>query len=415
MLKGSHVRPFLRERDGALEVEFLGAGEAAVRLLDRLCRLVRRLEGRPRRAVAEALRRQERRVRDRARLQGVAKALLDACRFRPPPGAERALAVRSALFLARGRRWPPRPGDHAAPYRDAAEALGIPPEEVERLLYADAPAARTLERAAPLDGRALLDRYNQELARGVLLGAVRVTIHAHGGWGDLFRAVKLARLMYTVRRAGEGFEVELTGPAAPFVARAETYGVRLGRVLPALVRAPGWSLEAEVVRPGGRRALFRLDERSFPAPAAPRGGPRYDSSWEAALADDFGAWVEEERRGWTLLREATPVPVGEEVFLPDFTLRHADGREALVEVVGFWTPEYLAAKLRKVATAGLGNLVLVMYRGLAAGTGELTPDPATPVVRFAKKPRFGPVLEAAERVAVRPPPPKRPRKRREKG
>jgi len=39
-------------------------------------------------------------------------------------------------------------------------------------------------------------------------------------------------------------------------------------------------------------------------------------------------------------------------------LRHADVREALVETVGFWTPEYLEAKARKIATAGLASLTL---------------------------------------------------------
>ena len=34
------------------------------------------------------------------------------------------------------------------------------------------------------------------------------------------------------------------------------------------------------------------------------------------------------------------------VFVPDFVLRHADGRHRLLEIVGFWTPEYLGAKLK---------------------------------------------------------------------
>jgi hypothetical protein len=67
-----------------------------------------------------------------------------------------------------------------------------------------------------------------------------------------------------------------------------------------------------------------------------------------------------------------------ELFLPDFTLRHGDGREALVEVVGFWAPEYLERKLRKVAAAGLGNLILVVYQGLAAGAARRRTSPASP-------------------------------------
>jgi len=393
MLRRTHVLPFAREGAGGIVVDYLPRAPAVVERLDRLCRLLEDLEGRPRREVVDAL--GEWRARDARRLSGIVKALLDAAEFRAPPGAERAPEVRAALFRARGRRWPPVPGDRDRPYQDAAAELGIAPTEVERLLYADAPGARLLVRAPRLDGEGLLRRYNLELARGVLLDAVRLRVTAAGGWKDLFRAVKLARLMYVVGAAPGGYSVDLTGPAAAYVVRPGRYGARLARVVPALARAPGWRLEAEVLR-DGRTVPFRLDGET--APFGEEAGPEtYDSGWESALAEEFAERLgEEERRGWTLLREATPVQVGEDVFLPDFTLRHTDGREALVEVVGFWTPEYLEEKLRKVEAAGLRNLVLVVYRGLAAGADW---DRAgARVVWFAQKPRAGPVLEAAEAV-----------------
>ncbi len=395
MLRRTHAAPFTRERGGEVMVEYLPGGAAVVRRLDELCGSVRALEGRTRREVVEALR--DERAQDARRLAGIVKALLDAADFRPPPGSERAPEVRAALFRARGRRWPPLPGDRDRPYQDAAAELGTTPAEVERLLYADAPGAHLLARAPRLDGAGLLRRYNLELARAVLLDAVRVRVTAAGGWRDLFRAVKLARLMYVVSAVPGGYAVELTGPAAAYVVRPARYGARLARVVPALARAPGWRLEAEVVR-GGRALAFRLDAATAPfaGDAAPEA---YDSAWERALAEEFADRMgEEERRGWTLLREATPVQVGEEVFLPDFTLRHADGREALVEVVGFWTPEYLEDKLRKVEAAGLRNLVLVVYRGLAAGADW--ERAGAPVVWFTNKPRVGPVLEAAERIGT---------------
>lgn len=392
MLRRTHAAPFTRERRGEVVVDYLRESPAVVKRLDELCARLRELEGSTRREVADALR--DERAHDARRLAGIVKALLDAADFRPPPGAERAPEVRAALFRARGRRWPPLPGDRDRPYADAAAELGTTPAEVERLLYADAPGAALLARAPSLDGRGLLRRYDLELARAVLLDATRVRVTAAGGWRDLFRAVKLARLMYLVSAVPGGYAVELTGPAAAYVVRPARYGARLARVLPALARAPGWRLEAGVVR-GGRTLAFRLDAET--APFAEDAAPEaYDSAWERALAEEFAEKMgPEERRGWTLLREATPVQAGEEVFLPDFTLRHADGREALVEVVGFWTPEYLEDKLRKVEAAGLRNLVLVVFRGLAAGADW--ERAGAPVVWFTNKPRVGPVLDAVER------------------
>jgi predicted nuclease of restriction endonuclease-like RecB superfamily len=131
--------------------------------------------------------------------------------------------------------------------------------------------------------------------------------------------------------------------------------------------------------------------------------PSYDSAWEHSLATDFRQHFGAERGGWTISRETTPVMAGDELFLPDFTLRHADGREALVELIGFWTPEYLEAKTRKIAAAGkaesLGHLLLVVYRGLAVGRGLdalVTAVGEDHVVWFTAKPRAAEVLRAIE-------------------
>jgi uncharacterized protein len=402
VLRRTHVAPFTRVEGGELHVDWLrDADGRVVAFMDRLLRLVRRLEGRPRSTVAEALRRQERRVRDAQRLSGIAKTVLDLCVFRPPPGATRALEAREVLFLDRGAHWPPVPGDEDAPYVRAGAVLEMDAAAVADALYADAARATLLERAPQVDGRGLLDRYNLELARAVLLDAERLVLSARGGWRATFRAVKLARLMYRIERAGRTrrtYRVELTGPAAPFVARPQRYGVRMARALPAFTRAPGWRIQADIVR-GAERVTFRLDGGA-PLPV-PQRRTRYDSGWERSLAQDFAEKHGTERAGWTLAREDVPVAAGGELFLPDFTLRHRDGREALVELLGFWTPEYLEAKARKIRAAGLSNLILVVFRGLAAGNDAAIAEleARAPIVWFAEKPRSAPVLEAAERVA----------------
>lgn len=421
MLTRADVAPFLREVNGELVVSFLRDPDGRVeRFLDRLLRLTRRLEGRPRVQVREALRRQERRVRDSRRLSGLSRTVLSLSRFRPPPGSQRAEEVRDALFRSRGALWPPVPGDERLPYETAALELNVPTPEVDRLLFADDPDALLLVRAPRISAKRLLRRYNLDLARGGLLDAEEMTVWARGGWKDLFRAVKLARLMHRVEPAGKaGYRIHLTGPAAPFITRPRRYGIRFARVVPALARAPGWSLEASVVHEG-RTLPYRL--RSSPALAPPRGRPsRYDSRWEEDLAGAFLEKTGSERGGWSLKRESVPIAVGESIFLPDFTFRHADGRVALVELVGYWTPEYLEEKLRKVKAAGLENLVLVVFRGLAAhgGDGGGRDDGPSPgdgggevearlealpgaLVWFRNRARIGPVMEAVERVAVVP-------------
>ena len=75
-----------------------------------------------------------------------------------------------------------------------------------------------------------------------------------------------------------------------------------------------------------------------------------------------------------------------------------------MELVGFWTPEYLAAKTHKIAAANLGRLILVVYRGLAVGnaTSELESLVGEErIVWFTTQPRAADVVRAAEQWAVR--------------
>jgi predicted nuclease of restriction endonuclease-like RecB superfamily len=130
---------------------------------------------------------------------------------------------------------------------------------------------------------------------------------------------------------------------------------------------------------------------------------RYDSAWEKRLAADLRALIRDEHNAWTLRREVTPVVAAGSVFLPDFTLTHADGREALVEVVGFWTPEYLADKLRKVSESRLDHLVLVVHRDLAVGgtMASLAGEQQPRVVWFSGVPKAAEVMRAVEAAARR--------------
>ncbi len=408
VLTRAQVDPFVREHDGVLRVQYLADPHGRiVPFLDRLLRLVRRLEGRTLETVTEALRRQERRVRDASRLAGISRALIEWCEFDPPAGAALLEAARHEVFVARGQAWPPVPGDALVPYTGAASTLGISAAELQRTLYDDRAGARCLRRVPEGDGRALLARYNLELARGVLRDATRVVLHTRGGWRDVFRAVKAAGLMHELVREGKRYRLVLTGPAAAFLVRPTRYGVRFARVLPVLARAPGWRVDADVLRDGHKCRLQLRGRARAVTHDAPIGGEprreRYDSAWERRFVKDFRASSWAKSSGWKLSRERSPLSIGGAVFLPDFTLRHSDGREAAVELVGFWTPEYLATKLAKVRAAGALPLVLVVAKALAVGDAVAAVDAVggERLLWCGRRPRVGDVMRVVEKVAAR--------------
>jgi predicted nuclease of restriction endonuclease-like RecB superfamily len=71
-------------------------------------------------------------------------------------------------------------------------------------------------------------------------------------------------------------------------------------------------------------------------------GREFDSKVEQAFYEEWKAAPE--TAPWQLLREAELLHDGQFVFFPDFVFQHPDGRRVLLEIVGFWTPEYLEHK-----------------------------------------------------------------------
>ena len=145
--------------------------------------------------------------------------------------------------------------------------------------------------------------------------------------------------------------LEISGPYALF-RRTLVYGRALSEILPLLAWCHRFRLQADcAVR--GQQLTLRLASGD---PIFPGKAPRlYDSKLEERFARDFGRVAPD----WDVVREPEPVQAGATLIFPDFALRHrGDGRRWLVEIVGFWTRDYVERKLALLRVAGLSNLVL---------------------------------------------------------
>jgi predicted nuclease of restriction endonuclease-like RecB superfamily len=91
----------------------------------------------------------------------------------------------------------------------------------------------------------------------------------------------------------------------------------------------------------------------------------FDSGLEEAFARKFG----EVRNGWRLHREAILLEAGESLVVPDFVFVHDDSTEVALEIVGYWTPEYLAEKLGKLAKISGANLIIAARKPWALKAG----------------------------------------------
>lgn len=317
-------------------------------------------------------------VRDRARaaldglrpdrIEAVIQILEDAATYDWPRGGQ-AATRRVGVFERAARDHPLL--DRDAAHRFIAERFGeSPPELGERvaLLYADYPEFHRL-RAFPADYTAADARADYDLgqAQALLYSALRVTVDATADLGHIVRYARLSRLLHRLERApGGGYRFVFDGPNS-VLRHTHAYGVDFARFLAALVQARDWRFSAEIaLRKGWRPLLYTLTPADglrsrVPAPAL------FDSTLESSLAEKFGP----EREGWQLRREAAVLEAGGALLIPDFVFTHADGTEVLFEIVGYWTPEYLAQKFGKLGRVRAPNLLVAVRQARALEPGRL--------------------------------------------
>lgn len=231
-----------------------------------------------------------------------------------------------------------------AKQRIAAE-LGMSWQQIDERLFADVIEFQKLrEFTGYASGEALLARYNVAQLQAALYRAERLSIWSRTDHKTILRYAKLARLMHTISRNGDGsYHFRFDGPAS-ILRRSTRYGVAFARLVPGLLSCRQWHATARLRGPRGRGYALRLssdDGLSSPVAAA----EPFDSQVEADFAR---RWGDQKRAGWTLHRETDLLVQGQRVFTPDFVLSHDDGRRVLLEIIGYWTPEYLIAKAETV-------------------------------------------------------------------
>ena len=79
-------------------------------------------------------------------------------------------------------------------------------------------------------------------------------------------------------------------------------------------------------------------------------------------------------KGWTVQREPTVLKAGQYAFIPDFSLER-NGTRIYVEIIGFWTPEYLKHKIQKLNQLDeKESMILLVNRNLACTSSEFHAD-----------------------------------------
>jgi uncharacterized protein len=276
------------------------------------------------------------------------------------------------------------------------------PQQIRTGLYADLQENRILTQFDDPAPEALLHRYNLSQVQGIFYRASHITLNAHrnvpGEYKLLFRYLKLFGLMaYIEGDADHGFTITIDGPTSLFKPSTR-YGLAIAKLIPALLHVTKWSLAATLqnrdpftgITKTGRFSLN--DNCSLETHYPP--GKAYDSMLEASFANRWDSM----KTDWVLEREVDLIPIPGSVMIPDFRLVHPDGRTFLLEIVGYWRPEYLQRKFSQVRRSECDNLILAISERLnLEKAGVKVKDVPVKVVWFKDKLSPKAVLEVLEK------------------
>jgi predicted nuclease of restriction endonuclease-like RecB superfamily len=298
-------------------------------------------------------------------VRGLTTLLDRRCKLKTKATIYPIKARRQVFKISHRKAFPTTPEARQAVLNQAAAELEVPVEELEESLYADLEHELTLEGFEPLDPEALVKQYNLSLTQTLLFYSTELTFTTIGSWQRIFRQIKWLGLIYTISKSNGGYEIRVDGPASLFKLNRR-YGTSLAKLLPTIVQNPEWHVKAKILRHRADRRLLDLELNSekhgkiMKTLGAPEKAEKYDSQVEKSFAERFKAI----NTGWTLTREPEPIPVGRRVMIPDFGFWKS-GITVYLEVAGFWTPQYIEEKIKKLQQLNDIDMIVAVNRDLA--------------------------------------------------
>jgi hypothetical protein len=352
-----------------------------LQIAEDLIAIVRQHQGRRRIELDQALQEYVGVGTDYRILRGLIKLLMDRCVVETAGTADPA-EIRRVLFLKARSYHPVTDGEliRQRVIAEVAEELKCAPEIVVDGMYADLPENQQLiDFHAPTPGE-LVDEYNLAQAQALLYRCVEMRLwverQSPAGYRQLFDAIKAYRLIHTVRgQPATGYEIRLDGPVSMFH-RSQKYGVQMAVFLPALLLCQGWRMRAEIASKSRGSAFFELDSRQHRLRSHYVDEGSQENPWAAKLA---ASWTQREAE-WRLEPCQEIIGVGESAFIPDFVVRHPEGRQVYLEILGFWTPRYLSDRLKELEHWGIKNFLFAVSDELRASREPPPQLPANVIV-----------------------------------
>jgi hypothetical protein len=263
---------------------------------------------------------------------------------------------------------------------------------IEELIFCDLKEEQILYHVPDIVQEELVKEYNLSLTQTLLFDANEMRFTASGNYQEIFRRIKYLGLMYELGGDEDGDEdrdekeVKITGPASLFK-KTRRYGTSFAKVLPAILKASEWRIKANIIDKQNRVYDFELSSKERELfPRRDEEITHFDSEVEENFYKDFLSF----NTGWRIEREPSIVKTGSYVIIPDFGFYNGETK-CYMEVVGFWTPEYLKNKIRKLKMAK-ERIIVAVNKNLDCEKGDFEGEvffysgriPVMPIAKMLK-------------------------------
>ncbi len=264
--------------------------------------------------------------------------------------------------------------------------------ELEVAMWNDLDKNKYLKSFDSLSPLQLVAWYNLSVLQTLLLNCVKLEFSVYGGftWKKILRKIKQLGLMYFLyhesnsdsesnnqtkddeqmvwnKKNDNRVMCTVDGPLS-IVRLTDRYGMAMAKLIPLIIFTEKWSINAIILRKSisGIKKTYNfqlsskdkdlplLDASNIHFQPSPKSEPRL--SFNEYAVDDFDSNVEKKFMdkflkfsiGWKLIREPDPLILSDgKAFIPDFVFEKY-GIKVYLEIVGFWTREYLKRKLEKI-------------------------------------------------------------------
>ncbi len=299
---------------------------------------------------------------DARRVRGFFELLMRRCTFSSEFSPEEipSLQIRRKVF--EHAKYALNEEERKAAIEAAAKEFRTTIDYLLSRMFADTEDEQIIMQFNAIDAKTLIKLYNLSLVQTLLFRATEMEFSVDANAREVFSAMKRLGLMYHAYQTDRLY-VKVDGPMS-VLKLTEKYGTSLAKLLPAIVKSDDFNLKAFIVRRKNdvRQYILNLDSRhkwffsAVPYPSPPQAHEHekepekkgnYDSRVEERFATDFKSLD----IGWTLRREpcALITKAGTGVIIPDFVFEKGN-LKVYMEIVGFWTENYLKKKFEKLNT-----------------------------------------------------------------